>query len=288
MIRSMTGFARRSASTPSGELLWEVRAVNHRYLEVVFRLPDSLRALEPTLRQLATDRLGRGRVEGALSLRRTASRTAPLVVNEALARELLRAAEAIGRELPVPAPLSALDILRWPGVCEQEEPDPDALATPASEAFAGALEELAAGRAREGARIAAMLEQRCAEIVAICDLVRGRLPEVHERIRDRLRERVAALGVTADPDRLEQELALIAQKLDVSEELDRLQAHVAELRDTVASEEPVGRRLDFLVQELNREANTLASKSADTETTRHAVDLKVLVEQLREQVQNVE
>ncbi len=288
MIRSMTGFARRSVSTAAGELLWEVRAVNHRYLEVVLRLPESLRALEPAMRQLATNRLGRGRVEATLSLRRTANRTAPLVVNEALAKELLHAAEAIGRELAVPAPVSAFDILCWPGICEQEEPDPEALGAPASEAFAAALEELAGGRTREGARIAAMLEQRCADIVAICDLVRGRLPEVHDRIRDRLRERVSALGVTPDPDRLEQELALIAQKLDVSEELDRLQAHVEEFRDTLASEEPVGRRLDFLVQELNREANTLASKSADTETTRHAVDLKVLVEQLREQVQNVE
>ena len=180
-------------------------------------------------------------------------------------------------------------MLRWPGVLrEPEQAELESLFPAAREALTEAVAELQAARQREGEKIHAMLDGRCVEILDHVAAVRARLPEVHKEIRNKLQERLAALDVSANPERLEQELALLATKLDVSEELDRLQAHVAEVRDTFAKDEPVGRRLDFLIQELNREANTLASKSADTETTRLAVELKVAIEQMREQVQNVE
>jgi uncharacterized protein (TIGR00255 family) len=288
MINSMTGFARSEAATPGGVLLWEIRSINHRYLEVQLRLPEALRGLENDARQLALASLGRGRVEATLSLRGTGPRVAPTNLNLPLARQLIAQSRELAREIPDVAPLNALELLRWPGVLETEEQDPGELASVALATFGTALGELAAARAREGARIREMLTARVTEIEALVAAVRKRLPEVLERIRERLRERVAALGAVPAPERLELELVLIAQKTDVAEELDRLLAHLAEFSETLDDDKPVGRRLDFLVQELNREANTLSSKSADAETTRQAVDIKVLVEQLREQVQNVE
>ncbi len=288
MIRSMTGFARTETATPQGQLLWEVRSINHRYLEVQLKLPDFARELETSLRQFATTQLGRGRVEGSLSLRAGENRAPAGHLNSALVRQLGSHLEAVARELDNPAPVSPLDVLRWPGVLEQQEQDPAALFPIVIQAFETVIADLNGARSREGVRIHEMLERRLAEIATHVANVITRLPIVLTRIRERMAERVAALGVPADPDRLEQEVVLLAQKLDVSEELDRLTAHLAEFRDTLQSDAPVGRRLDFLVQELNREANTLASKSADAETTRHAVDIKVLIEQIREQVQNVE
>jgi uncharacterized protein (TIGR00255 family) len=284
----MTGFARAETATPQGQLLWEVRSINHRYLEVQLKLPDFARELESGLRQFATAQLGRGRVEGSLSLRAGDSRTPPGRVNSALVRQLAGHLEAVADELGNSAPVSPLEILRWPGVLEQEEQDPAALHPVVIQSFEAVIADLNGARSREGARIHEMLERRLAEIETHVADVITRLPVVLTRIRERMAERVAALGVPADPDRLEQEVVILAQKMDVSEELDRLKAHLAEFRDTLKSDAPVGRRLDFLVQELNREANTLASKSADADTTRRAVDIKVLIEQIREQVQNVE
>lgn len=284
----MTGFARVEIATPQGQLLWELRSINHRYLEVQLKLPDFARELESDLRQFATTRLGRGRVEGSLSLRAGDHRQPATRLNSALIRQLAVHLDAVAAEFTNPAPVNPLDVLRWPGVLEQEEQDPAALHPVVMQAFETVIADLNSARSREGVRIHEMLEPRLAEIETHVADVITRLPVVLTRIRERMAERVAALGVIADPDRLEQEIVLLAQKLDVSEELDRLRAHLAEFRDTLQSDAPVGRRLDFLVQELNREANTLASKSADAETTRHAVDIKVLVEQIREQVQNVE
>ncbi len=288
MIRSMTGFARSDTITPHGQILWEIRSINHRYLEVQLKLPERLRGIENDLRQLAQARLGRGRVEATLMVRGQDARTAALRLNLPLARTLLAHAGEIGREMAEASPPCALDVLRWPGVLETEEQDPTELAAAATACFTTALDELVAARGREGARIAEMLERRAADIEQRAGEVAARLPEVIGRIRERLRERVEALGVSTNPERLEQEVVLLAQKADVAEELDRLHAHIAELRGTLMDDAPVGRRLDFLIQELNREANTLAAKSADADTTRQAVDIKVLVEQLREQVQNVE
>ncbi|MDH4021505.1 MAG: YicC family protein [Gammaproteobacteria bacterium] len=288
MIRSMTGFARAETATPQGQLLWEVRSINHRYLEVQLKLPDFARELESDLRQFATAQLGRGRVEGSLSLRAGDNRAPAGRVNSALVRQLAGHLKAVGDELGNSAPVSPLEILRWPGVLEQEEQAPAALHPVVIQSFEAVIADLNGARSREGARIHEMLERRLAEIETHVADVITRLPVVLTRIRERMAERVAALGVPADPDRLEQEVVILAQKMDVSEELDRLRAHLAEFRDTLKSDAPVGRRLDFLVQELNREANTLASKSADADTTRQAVDIKVLIEQIREQVQNVE
>jgi len=284
----MTGFARTETATPQGQLLWEVRSINHRYLEVQLKLPDFCRPLETDLRQLATSQLGRGRVEATLSLRAGEGRAPAGRLNLALVRQLATHLGAVASELKSAAPVSPLDLLRWPGVLEQDEQDPTALFPVVLQTFEGVIADLNGARSREGGRIHDMLERRLTEIEAHVAGVVGRLPTVLARIRERMAERIAALGVPADPDRLELEIVLLAQKLDVSEELDRLTAHLAEFRDNVRSGAPVGRRLDFLVQELNREANTLASKSADAETTRHAVDTKVLIEQIREQVQNVE
>lgn len=284
----MTGFARREVATAQGSLLWELRSVNSRHLEVQLKVPELFRPMEQELRQLVSSRLGRGRVEATLTVRNGDARPSATRLNLPLARQLLAHATAVAAEMDRPAEISPLELLRWPGVLEQDETDPAPLLPLALESLGQALDELEQARGREGARIAEMLHRRLDEIDVRVVSVLERLPGVLARIRDKLAERIASLGVPADHDRVEQELVLIAQKLDVSEELDRLVSHLAEFREGLRSSAPVGRRLDFLVQEFNREANTLASKSADAETTRQAVDIKVLIEQIREQVQNVE
>lgn len=288
MIRSMTGFAQSDTATPQGVLLWELRSVNNRYLEVQLRLPELFRPIENEVRQLAAARLGRGRIEASLTLRNPQGQQAASQLNLALARQIIGHARALADEIRNTAALNPLELLRWPGILEQEEQDFSALLPMAIAGFDAALTDLDDARAREGARIGEMFERRLAEIESGVAAVVARLPTVLARIRERLAERIEALGIPADRERLEQEIALLAQKLDVSEELDRLTAHIAEFRNNLRSGIPVGRRLDFLVQEFNREANTLASKSADADTTRQAVDIKVLIEQIREQVQNVE
>lgn len=284
----MTGFARREVTTGQGSMLWELRSVNSRHLEVQLKVPELFRPLEQELRQLVGSRLGRGRVEATLTLRNGEVKQAATRLNLPLARQVLAHATAVAAEMDRPAEISPLELLRWPGVLEQDEADPAPLLPVALESLGHGLDELEQARSREGARIAEMLNRRLEEIDARVVNVFERLPAVLARIREKLAERIASLSVPVDHDRVEQELVLIAQKLDVSEELDRLKSHLAEFRVGLRSSAPVGRRLDFLVQELNREANTLASKSADADTTRQAVDIKVLIEQIREQVQNVE
>lgn len=289
MIRSMTGFARAGAQGPGARLRWEIRSVNHRYFDLQLRLPEGLRSIEEECRAIVAAGPRRGKVDATLTLNVEAAAAPAAELDRDAARRLLEQVDAVSRDIARPARIDPLSVLRWPGVLrEPEQKDLEALFPAAREALAAAVEELQASRAREGSKILAMLEARCREILEHVAAVRARLPTVHADIRSRLRERLAALDVAANPERLEQELALLATKLDVSEELDRLEAHVAEVRDTFTKDEPVGRRLDFLIQELNREANTLGSKSADGETTRLAVELKVAIEQMREQVQNVE
>lgn len=288
MLHSMTGFARQSAETPLGTLTWELKAVNHRYLDIQFRLPDELRPKEQDFRQRVSAQLFRGKVECGLHFGRRADSQAELELDTAMVELLGRRAGEIAGLLPDPAPLNPIDVLRWPGVVQQSEIDAEPLFVEASGLLERTLDAIAGMRSSEGSRIAAMIESRVDEIAAIAASVRQRMPEVLEAARRKQRERIERLDVEADPARLEVELALIAQKLDVDEELDRLESHVTEIRDAMNTEGPIGRRLDFLMQELNREANTLGSKSGDTETTRAAVDLKVLIEQMREQIQNVE
>ena len=288
MLHSMTGFARESLETELGALTWELKAVNHRYLDVQFRLPEELRAEEARFRQQAGERLRRGKIDCGLSFRRAGAAEGELELNRELVLALTDRLEELRGFSHDYGAVNPIDILRWPGAVRPREIDVEPLLTEAAALFGQALDALAAMRRSEGERIRVMLEARCDDILRLAAGVRARLPEVMGAVRVRQRERLAQLDVEADPARLETELALIAQKLDVDEELDRLESHVTEIRDVLGRDEAVGRRLDFLMQELNREANTLASKSADTETTRAAVELKVLIEQMREQIQNVE
>ncbi len=288
MLNSMTGFARAVTETPFGTLTCELRAVNHRYLDVQFRLPEELRPKEIELRNNIGDTLKRGKVECSLHLRRAGSESAELRLNEDLVRQVGASVSEIAGLLPDTRAVDPIDVLRWPGVVAEPEIDAEPLFAEASELVGSALASLQSMRESEGARIAEMLAARLEEIVGIASAVRKRMPEVLAAVRTKQKERINKLDVEADPDRLETELALIAQKLDVDEELDRLESHVSEVTAALRKKEPVGRRLDFLMQELNREANTLGSKSADTETTTAAVNLKVLIEQMREQIQNVE
>jgi uncharacterized protein (TIGR00255 family) len=288
MIASMTGFARREATGAWGTLVCELRSVNHRFLEAGFRLPDELRGAEGELRTRLTKQLRRGKVDCTLSYRRPQGAGSTLEIDSAALERLLAAVRAVTHSMPQPAALNPLDLLRWPGVVSEEAATGDELLAAAREVFGATLEELIATRAREGARLRELLEQRCTSLEALVAGVRARLPEVQARMRTRLNERVAELTASPDHERLEQELAILLQRLDVDEELERLSGHIEEVRRVIAGTEPAGRRLDFLMQELNREANTLSSKSQDLETTRSAVDMKVVIEQMREQVQNAE
>jgi uncharacterized protein (TIGR00255 family) len=283
----MTGFARRERHHPWGLLAWELKTVNHRYLEVGCRLPEEFRAAEADFRQAVSSAVRRGKVECSLHFRPAAVAGALEIDVEVLAALTARAEQLAAQAGPA-ARIEVLDLLRWPGVVRDQSRDSAVLIAAAQALLGEALIELARFRDSEGGRLREALEQRCNGLMEIVGRVVDRLPEVRARMRAKLLDRVAQLTADVDHDRLEQELAILAQRLDVDEELDRLRGHVAEVRKAFAGQEPAGRRLDFLMQELNREANTLSSKSQDIETTRAAVDMKVLIEQMREQVQNIE
>jgi uncharacterized protein (TIGR00255 family) len=283
----MTGFARRERHHPWGLLAWELKTVNHRYLEVGCRLPEEFRAAEADFRQAVSSAVRRGKVECSLHFRPAVVAGALEIDVEVLAALTARAEQLAAQAGPA-ARIEVLDLLRWPGVVRDQSRDSAVLIAAAQALLGEALIELARFRDSEGGRLREALEQRCNGLMEIVGRVVDRLPEVRARMRAKLLDRVAQLTADVDHDRLEQELAILAQRLDVDEELDRLRGHVAEVRKAFAGQEPAGRRLDFLMQELNREANTLSSKSQDIETTRAAVDMKVLIEQMREQVQNIE
>ena len=288
MIRSMTGFARREQAAAFGHLAWELRSVNHRYLEVSLRLPEDFRAAEPDFRQAISAVVRRGKVEASLNFKPAVESVRGFELNDGLLDELVDQAARIRRRLPEGATVNVVDLLRWPGVVRDPEREPGPQLEVAQALLDAAVAALAESRASEGGRIAGLLLERCASVAALADELTVRLPEVRERIHARLNERLSQLAAEPNAERLEQEIVIALQKMDVDEELDRLRSHVVEVRKVIASGEPAGRRLDFLMQEFNREANTLSSKSQDAETTRAAVDIKVLVEQMREQVQNVE
>jgi uncharacterized protein (TIGR00255 family) len=287
-ITSMTGFARREVSGPWGTLVCELRSVNHRFLEAGFRLPDELRGAESELRQRLAKEIKRGKVDCSLSCRRLQGADTALEVDAEALNRLTARVRDVARMLPDSQTVNVLDVLRWPGVLRDDSNIGEELLAATRGLFGETLEDLVAARTREGGRLRELLEQRCSGLEVLVAQVRARLPEVHSRVRARLGERLAELQINVDRDRLEQELALLLQRLDVDEELDRLSGHIVEIRRVIGGNEPAGRRLDFLMQELNREANTLSSKSQDLETTRSAVDMKVIIEQMREQVQNVE
>ncbi len=287
MPRSMTAYARVTHQAEWGTLSWEIRSVNHRYLETGFRLPDTLRDLEMPLRELARRRLDRGKVDCSLQLSLNRDREG-VAINESLARQYIDAANRIASLMTEPARVSPMDILDHPGVLEERALDVDALKASARELFATALDQLVETRAIEGNKLAAFIRQRLAAVKEETDKVRAQLPAILDNQRRRIADRAAELQLNLDPQRLEQEIVLIVQKADVDEELDRLEAHLGEIERVLRKPEPIGRRLDFLMQELNREANTLSSKSLAIDTTQSAVALKVLIEQMREQIQNIE
>jgi uncharacterized protein (TIGR00255 family) len=290
MTASMTAFSRRETSTPWGSLVWELRAVNHRYLELSFKLPDELRAIEPAARELIGKRVGRGKVD--CHLRLAAREGVDVVLDEGLVGRLvalaLKTQELAAAAGGIVTPWRMIDLLRWPGVFKSAAVDPEALQKSAMTLLTEVLDEFSATRSREGAQLAAILHQRLDAMDEIAARVRTLLPEVRQNFRDRLLTRLKDVREELEPARLEQELLLFAQKTDVDEELDRLVMHINEVRRVLDEKGQIGRRLDFLMQELNREANTLGSKAADVRVTNAAVDLKVLIEQLREQVQNIE
>jgi len=288
MILSMTGFAATSAELPGASLVAELRSVNHRYLDLSLRLSDELRILEPALREKLAGQLRRGKVEVRLGLNRTAPGASGLAVDPGRVAALAAAAADVARQVPQAAPLSVHEILRWPGVLAEPTVDPQTLAARALALVDEALAELAAARAREGAKLAAILSARCDDIAAQVSRVAPRIPAVHAAYTEKLNARLREAGLDPNEDRLKQELALFATKVDVEEELSRLTTHVAEFRRVLAAGGSAGKRLDFLAQELHREANTLGSKSVDAELSRAALELKVLIEQMREQVQNLE
>jgi uncharacterized protein (TIGR00255 family) len=288
MISSMTGFARRELSAAFGSLSCELRSVNHRFLDLGLRLPDACRALEPEFRQAMARELKRGKVDCTLQLRPLAAGAHGLDIDAVALERLIARVRELGVTLPQAAPISIIELLRWPGVLREETADGEQVLAAARVLFAETLAELAQARTREGERLAALINQRCTLLGAGVAAVRARLPEVHARIRARLEERLRELQAQVEPERIAQEIALMLARGDVAEELDRLEGHIEEARHALTGGEPAGRRLDFLMQEFNREANTLSSKSQDLETTRAAVEMKVVIEQMREQVQNIE
>ncbi|QNH01654.1 YicC/YloC family endoribonuclease [Pseudomonas sediminis] len=287
MVHSMTAFARNEQATAHGTLSWELRSVNHRYLEPHLRLPEAFRDLEGAVREALRQGLSRGKVECTL---RFAEESAgkQLQVDSVRARQLITAAEQVAALIQQPAPLNPLEVLAWPGVLVADSADPQALNAAALKLFDQALGELKAGRAREGAELAKLLNERLDSILDEVAALRELVPQMLAGQRQKIETRFAEMQAELDPQRLEQELVLLAQKSDVAEELDRLSTHVSEVRRVLKAGGAAGRRLDFLMQELNREANTLGSKAFDPRSTQAAVNLKVLIEQMREQVQNIE
>ncbi|HEX2667405.1 MAG TPA: YicC/YloC family endoribonuclease [Gammaproteobacteria bacterium] len=288
MARSMTGFARREARGDFGVLIWEVRSVNHRYLDMGLKLPEELRALESECRERIAARVKRGKLDGQLRFEPAAGGRASLQVDEARARAVGNALAQVAGLVGAAGPVNPAEVLRWPGVVQEPPLDVDTVGQAALKLLDETLADLLAARGREGERTAVMLRERAAEIARIVGELKKKQGAMLDALRDKLRARVEELKATVDPQRLEQELVMVAQRLDVAEELDRLGSHLKEFSDTLKSGDAVGRRLDFLMQEFNREANTLGSKSQDAAITQQVVDLKVLIEQMREQVQNIE
>lgn len=286
MLASMTAFGRMEESGDWGNISWEIRTVNHRYLDMAIRLPEELRVLEPAVRETISSRLKRGKVDCILRIEAGAALSPELPVNRELAEKLIKTAES----LPITSPgsINPFDVLRWPGVINKETLDTDQLSGRLLSLLSRTLDHLIETRTREGQKIKTMIQERCDKTAEHVHQIRTKIPEIMEGIRQRYLARARELNAELDKERLEQEMLLLAQKLDVAEEVDRLQAHIGEVKRVLEETQPVGRRLDFLMQEMNREANTLGSKSTHIDTTNASVELKVLIEQMREQIQNIE
>ena len=287
MPRSMTAFARNTTDFPWGSVTCELRSVNHRFLETGFRLPETLRQVEMSLREIARKKLSRGKVDCSIQLAFN-STDATVSADLTLAKQYIELAQQLAVQIDNPAAISPLDIMRWPGVLKEQDVESEHLQTAAIETFKVTVSQLLEGRQREGDKLADMIEQRLVGIQEQTTIVRENLPDILAHQRTRLEEKMADMKSQLDESRLEQEMVIIANRTDVDEELDRLDVHIAEIRRVLQSSDSIGRRLDFLMQELNREANTLGSKSIAGVTTQASVELKVLIEQMREQIQNIE
>lgn len=288
MIQSMTAFARESASTGQGILTVELRSVNHRYLDCSFKLPEALRATEPQLREKAAAVLSRGKLDCMVRLQANPAQQEEVQVDDDRLDAVLAAVRRIQERLGTPAPINPLQVMQFPGVCAGAEDSEQRLQQDALALFDKALQGMRETRRREGDKLGALVLDRLAQVEAEVKAARDIMPQLIQQQRERIVAKIEDLGTDIDQGRLEQELVYVAQRADVEEELDRLEAHVAEVRRTLEKGGPCGRRLDFLMQELNREANTLSSKSLSSATTQNAVELKVLIEQMREQIQNIE
>ncbi|KAA8725601.1 MAG: YicC family protein [Ewingella americana] len=287
MIRSMTAYARREIKGDWGSAAWELRSVNQRYLETYIRLPEQFRSLEPVIRERLRSRLTRGKVECNLRFDLDPSAQSTLQLNEKLAKQLVAAAQWVKMQSDE-GEINPLEVLRWPGVMLAEEQDLDAISNELLVALETAIDDFITARESEGAALKTLIETRLDGVSAEVVKVRAQMPNVLQWQRERLVSKLEDAQVQLENTRLEQELVLMAQRVDVAEELDRLDAHVKETHKILKKEEAVGRRLDFMMQEFNRESNTLASKSINSDVTTSAIELKVLIEQMREQIQNIE
>ncbi len=287
MIQSMTAYARIECKANRGNASWEIRSVNQRYLETYLRLPEQFRSLEPVLRDRLRKRLHRGKIEVNLRYDMSGSASNGLTLNQELATQLIETANQLKQQAGQ-GELNLVELMKWPGLLATDEQDTDAISKALLTAFDNAVEQFIEARTREGDAIKTMLETRLAAIEEQVNIVRNHMPQVMQWQREKLQSRLDEIKGELDPARIEQEMILLAQKQDVAEEMDRLDAHVAETRRILKKGGAQGRRLDFMMQELNRESNTLASKSISSEVTAAAVELKVLIEQMREQIQNCE
>ncbi|WP_437614219.1 YicC/YloC family endoribonuclease [Erwinia sp. V71] len=287
MIRSMTAYARRETKGEWGNAAWELRSVNQRYLETYIRLPEQFRSLEPVIRERLRTRLTRGKIECNLRFDADPSAQGELILNETLAKQLVKAANWVKLQSDE-GEINPLDILRWPGVMSAKDQDLDTITAELLNTLDGAIDDFIAARESEGAALKALIEQRLEGVSQEVKKVRAQMPEVLNWQRERLVSKLEEAEVQLENNRLEQELVMMAQRIDVAEELDRLDAHVKETYNILKKKEAVGRRLDFMMQEFNRESNTLGSKSINADITAAAIELKVLIEQMREQIQNIE
>ncbi len=288
MLLSMTGFARESQLTDLGMLSIEIRSVNHRYLDPSFRMPELLRNFEPVLREVLAEKVSRGKVDISIRLDMEQNPASTLIFNRDLATRIVEIHQETQGLLGDERVLTATELMRFPNVVTTAAPDPEAIKPVLMTLFNNALDALLENRKREGTRILEMLTERLNKMADLVIDAKAQRPIAIEKIKERLLSRLEEIDIEHDPNRFEQELVYVTQRLDVDEEIDRLNAHIEEMRNVFTRNEPVGRRLDFLSQELNREANTLGSKSQDVKLTQIGVDLKVLIEQIREQIQNIE
>ncbi|MGP1960018.1 MAG: YicC/YloC family endoribonuclease [Arsenophonus sp. NC-TX2-MAG3] len=287
MIHSMTAFARRDIRSKWGNAAWELRSVNHRYLETYIRLPEQFKSLEPVIRERLRARLTRGKIECSLRFELSSSQQNELVLNEELTKQLIRTANWVKKNSGK-GKINPLEILRWPGVISAQEQNLDVICTYLLKELELALDDFILNRKSEGKMLKIIIEQRLDAVCQEIQEVRYQMPEILKWQRERLQIKLEEAEIQVDNNRLEQELIMLAQRIDVTEELDRLDTHVKETYNILKKQEAVGRRLDFMMQEFNREANTLASKSINSQVTNSAIELKVLIEQMREQIQNIE